>query len=144
MRPRGLCFAINNLRSVIRPRWLVALAIAGALLAVNGSAQSPAERTRIGANYKQANKYSNELLKQFIYSTTIEPRWIGKSDSFWYEYRTAKGKQWYRVNPGLKAKEPLFDRVKLAAGLSEEIRKPLDPLQLPITVGSLSDDGAKL
>jgi dipeptidyl-peptidase-4 len=145
MRPRGHCFAISNLRSVIRPQLFVALAVAGGLLAVNGSAQPPAERTRVaGANYKQANKYSNELLKQFIYSTAIEPRWIGKSDSFWYEYRTAKGKQWYRVNPGLKVKEPLFDRVKLAAGLSEEIRKPLDPLQLPITVGSLSDDGAKL
>jgi dipeptidyl aminopeptidase/acylaminoacyl peptidase len=104
----------------------------------------PAGETRVtAANFKQANKYSNDLLKQFIYSTSVEAHWVGKSESFWYEYRTSKGKQWYRVNPATKIKEPLFDRVKLAAQLSEEIHKPLDSLQLPLNAASLSDDGAK-
>ena len=58
-------------------------------------------------------------------------------------YRTSAGKQWYRVQPRDKTKEPLFDRVKLAALLSEEVRKPLDPLQVPLTRGALSDDGLK-
>src|SRR5262249_2032816 len=68
---------------------------------------------------------------------------VGKTDSFWYEYRTSKGRQWYLVNPAQAKKDPLFDRVKMAAQLSEEVRKPLDPLQLPIIRGSISDDGAK-
>lgn len=95
------------------------------------------------ANYKLANKYSDAFLKSFTYSTSVEPQWIGKSDAFWYEYRTSAGKQWYKVTPSQAKKEPLFDRVKLAAQLSEEVRKPLDPLQLPVTRGSLSEDGAK-
>jgi dipeptidyl-peptidase-4 len=124
-------------------RLVVPLA-AGLLLAVVASAQPPAAPARVtGANFKLANKYSNEFLKQFIYSTTVEPHWIGKTDLFWYEYRTSTGKQWYRVNPGLKTKDPLFDRVKLAGQLSESVRKPLDPLQLPLIGASLSDDGVK-
>src|SRR5262249_36556205 len=126
------------------PGQFVTLVVVAALLAVKGTAETPSKQSpSVGANYKQAHKYSNELLKQFMYSPAVEPHWIGKSDSFWYEYRTSKGKQWYRVNPSLKTKEPLFDRVRLAGGLSEEIHKPLDPLQLPLTSGSLSDDGAK-
>src|SRR5262245_5779897 len=106
--------------------------------------QSPADQRVTGANYRQAYKYSNEFLRQFVYSTTVTPNWIGKTDAFWYEYRTSKGKQWYRVNPSAATKEPLFDRVKLAAQLSEQVKKPLDPLQLPLTRVTLSDDSAKL
>src|SRR5436190_16419263 len=127
---------------IVRPDPLVViLFVVGVLVAAHGSAQSPVKQTpSSGAKYKQASKFSNELLKQFMYSATVEPHWIGESDSFWYEYRTSKGKQWYRVNPSLKTKEPMFDRVRLAASLSEEVHKPLDPLQLPLTAGSLSDD----
>jgi dipeptidyl-peptidase 4 len=107
-------------------------------------AQSPAPVTPVkGANYKQANKFSDAFLRQFTYSTSVEPHWIGKTDAFWYEYRTSQGKQWYKVQPAQAKKEPLFDRVKLAGQLSVEVRKPLDPLQIPLTRGSLSDDGAK-
>ncbi len=107
-------------------------------------AQPPVPMTRVsGANYKQANKYSEAFLKQFTYSTSLEPHWIGKSDSFWYEYRTSQGKQWYKVQPSQTKKEPLFDRATLAGQLSVEVRKPLDPLQLPLVRGSLSEDGAK-
>ncbi len=123
---------------------ILTLVAVGGIVAVTGTAQPPNPPTRItGANFKQANKYSNDFLKQFIYSTTVEPHWIGKTDAFWYEYRTSKGKQWYRVNPRDKVKETLFDRVKLAGQLSEAVRKPLDPLQLPLTAAALSDDGVK-
>ncbi|HYV38124.1 MAG TPA: DPP IV N-terminal domain-containing protein, partial [Gemmataceae bacterium] len=97
-----------------------------------------------GANFKQAFRYSPEFLRQFVYSTSVTPNWIGKSDSFWYQYNTSKGKQWYRVNSQNAVKEPLFDRIKLGALLSQEIRKPLDPNQLPLTAVSLNDDASKL
>jgi dipeptidyl-peptidase-4 len=114
------------------------------LLTVTAAAQPPAETTRLtGANFKQAHKYSNEFLRQFTYSLLVDPHWIGKSDLFWYEYRTHQGKQWYRVNPRAKSKEALFDRAKLAGLLSEQVRKPLDPLQLPLTRASVDDDGVK-
>src|SRR5207247_5065572 len=78
------------------------------------------------------------------YSTAVQPNWIGKSDSFWYQYNTSKGKQWYKVNAREATKEPLFDRVKLGAQLSEAVRKPLDPHQLPLTGMSLNDETGKL
>jgi dipeptidyl aminopeptidase/acylaminoacyl peptidase len=123
---------------------LVLLAAGGMLRAVTEAAPPPVEMTRrTGANYKQARQYSNEFLRQFTYSTTVEPHWIGKTDSFWYEYQTSKGKQWYRVHPRDRSREPLFDRVQVAALLSEQVRKPLDPLQLPLARASLTDDAAK-
>jgi dipeptidyl aminopeptidase/acylaminoacyl peptidase len=97
-----------------------------------------------GANFKQAYKYSNEFLRQFVYSTSVQPNWIGKTDVFWYEYRTSKGKQWYRVDPQAATKTPLFDRVKLGAQLSEQVHKPLEPQQLPLTRVALNDEGTKV
>ena len=114
------------------------------LTALTATAQAPAELTPVmSANFKQAHNYSSTFLRQFVYSTSVEPRWIGKTDGFWYEYRTSKGKQWYRVDPRGATKLPLFDRSRLAASLSEEVRKPLDPLQLPISRATLSEDGVK-
>src|SRR4051812_15123964 len=42
------------------------------------------------ANYKLALKYSSGNLAPMTYSTGVFPGWIGKSDSFWYSYRTSK------------------------------------------------------
>src|SRR5262245_4710739 len=125
---------------------LIALTcLACCMSALTATSQSPADPLRItGANYRQAYKYSNEFLRQFVYSTTVTPNWIGKTDAFWYEYRTSKGKQWYRVNPVSAKKTPLFDRTRLAALLSEQVKKPLDSLQLPLGSVSLSDDAQKL
>lgn len=126
-------------------RWgLLWLLLAASGLFVKAAAAQGEPQRVTGANFKQANKYSSDFLRQFTYSLTVDPNWIGKTDSFWYEYRTSKGKQWYRVNPREAAKEPLFDRAKLSAALSEQVRKPLDPLQLPLTRVTLSDDGGKL
>jgi dipeptidyl aminopeptidase/acylaminoacyl peptidase len=108
--------------------------------------QTPSEPLQAvrGANFKQAYKYSPEFLRQFVYTTSVTPNWIGKTDAFWYQFNTSKGKQWYRVNPAAAAKEPLFDRVKLGAQLSEQVRKPFDPLQLPLTRVAVNDEGTKV
>jgi dipeptidyl aminopeptidase/acylaminoacyl peptidase len=97
-----------------------------------------------GANFKQAQKYSPAYLRQFVYDTSVVPNWIGKTDSFWYSYRTSKGTQYYRVNARSAIKEPLFDRVKLCTLLSEMLHKPLDPTQLPLSRTTINDEGTKL
>ena len=124
---------------------LVALLIVAAWSLPPARSQAPADAQLVkGANWKQGYKYSAEFLRQFVYSTSVTPTWIGKTDSFWYQYNSSKGKQWYRVNPQHALKEPLFDRVKLGAQLSEKIRKPLDPSQLPLTRVSLNDEATKV
>jgi hypothetical protein len=47
---------------------------------------------------KQAYKYSPDFLRQFVYSTSVKPRWIGKTGSFGTSTTPARQK-WYRVNP---------------------------------------------
>ena len=96
------------------------------------------------ANYKQAFHYSPEFLRQFTYSVSVNPNWIGKTDSFWYTYRTSKGTSWWRVDPKQATKLPLFDHVKMAMQLSELVQKPLDAAQLPLTRASMNEEGNKL
>lgn len=117
---------------------IVSLVLLGA-----ASSQAEPERTH-GANYKQAFKYTPEYLRQFVYDTAVNPNWIGKTDTFWYSFRTSAGTNYYRVNPKLASKEPLFDKVKLAGQLSEMLQKPLEPATLPLTRISVNDEGTKL
>src|SRR5262249_33901986 len=89
---------------------LAVVAYTGWLAVGRASSQAPAGTQRVtGANYRQAYRYSTEFLRQFVYSTSVTPNWIGKTDSFWYLYTTSKGKQWYKVNPRDAVKEPLFN-----------------------------------
>jgi dipeptidyl aminopeptidase/acylaminoacyl peptidase len=97
-----------------------------------------------GANYKQALKYSAAYLRQFTYDTSVVPNWIGQTDSFWYQYRTSQGTNYYRVNARLGTKEPLFDHVKLCTLLSEATQKPLDATQLPLARVSINGEGTAL
>jgi dipeptidyl aminopeptidase/acylaminoacyl peptidase len=113
-----------------------------ALLSVSAVAD---DRERVAApNYKAAAKYSNTFLRQFIYDTSVTPNWIGKTDTFWYSFRTSAGTSYYRVDPKSATKEPLFDRVKLGALLSEMLQKPLEPTALPLYQVNVNDEGTKL
>lgn len=85
------------------------------------------------ANWKLASRYTAERLRPFVYSTSLNPGFIGKTDSFWYLWRSADGVSFWRVDPKKKSKAPLFDTAKMAAKLSEELKKPYDNTNLPIT-----------
>ncbi|HYT87410.1 MAG TPA: DPP IV N-terminal domain-containing protein [Gemmataceae bacterium] len=125
-----------------RLRLLLALLTA---LALSTASHLQADQQRVtGANFKQAHKYGPEFLRPFIYSTAVVPNWIGKTDVFWYEYRTSKGRQFYRVNAQQATREPLFNNAKLATLLSEMTRKPLEPALLPLSGVSVGDDGNKM
>ncbi|MCI0464097.1 MAG: DPP IV N-terminal domain-containing protein [Gemmataceae bacterium] len=124
------------------PRRTPFILLALLVLVLSAASRVAADPQRVtGANFKLAETYSPEFLRPFVYSTSVIPNWIGKSDSFWYEYRTSKGRQFYRVDPSRATRTPLFDRGKLATLLSAETRKPLVPELLPLTRVSLSADG---
>ena len=89
-------------------------------------------------------RFSAKHLRPFLYDTSVTPHWIGKTDSFWYAFRNSAGTNYYRVNPKLGSKEPLFDRDKLGTQLSAMLQKPLELSQLPITRLSINDEGTKL
>src|SRR5262249_5630544 len=79
-----------------------------------------------------------------VYDTAVRPVFIGKTDVFWYSYRTSSGTRYWKVNPRQRTKEPLFDQVKLGTQLSEAVQKPLDHNRPPLIRVPLDDEGKKL
>jgi dipeptidyl-peptidase-4 len=118
------------------------LAVASVILPLSIMSAEP-EKVR-QANYPNAFKYSREFVQQFSYDTSVTPNWIGKSDNFWYVYRTSKGTTYWKVFPNNKSRELLFDHAKLAAALSEQSKKPIESHGLSLSRVSLTDDGAKV
>src|SRR3989442_303770 len=96
------------------------------LLFIPALALADNERPTPKANYRLATKFSAANVASRSYSTGLVPNWIGKSDEFWYEYRTSKGATFWRVDAAKKSKKPLFDRERLAEKLAELSRKPVD------------------
>ncbi|MBC7894690.1 MAG: DPP IV N-terminal domain-containing protein [Cytophagaceae bacterium] len=85
------------------------------------------------ANWELADKFNAETMRRVTYSTTVQPRFIGKSDSLWYNWRDRTGSSFILVFPPTRVKQPLFDHVKLAAALTAAHRKPYDGNALPFT-----------
>lgn len=96
------------------------------------------------ANWKLANQFSSSYIRQYVYSTSLSPGFINKTDEFWYSWRDSRGIKFWRVDPAAKKKEPLFDSAKMAAYLSESIKKPYDVTNLPITTISFDEKNSRL
>lgn len=68
------------------------------------SAQAPVRE----ANYQLASRFSPKKLDKLVFSTSVDPHWLKKSNRFWYVYETPAGKNWYIVNPDRAEKRFLF------------------------------------
>src|SRR5579875_1838468 len=84
------------------------------------------------ANYQLAARFSPKKLEKMIFTTSVDPHWLKKSDRFWYMYETTNGKNWYIVDPVKAEKRLLFDNAKLAAQLSTIVKDPMDAQHLNI------------
>ncbi len=98
------------------------------LLAFSSVAQQPSSK----GNYELAARFSPDKLKKMIFSTSVDPHWMKKSDRFWYEYETSQGKRWVLVDPVRRTKSPLFDADKLAAELTKAVKDPFDGQHLKL------------
>ncbi len=124
------------------PRICLALTIFAAVLMCTLLTGQPAGDER--PNYRQAHRYSSDYLNQRIYSTTVEPNWVGETNRFWYSYRTSQGIRYFLVDPDKRTKEPLFDHDRLASLLSVELKKPLDAYNLSLTDAKIDEQSTKL
>jgi dipeptidyl-peptidase 4 len=95
---------------------------------LTASAQEPAAE----ANYQLASRFAPKKLDKMIFSTSVDPHWLKKSDRFWYVYETPNGKNWYIVDPAKGEKKALFDKDKLAAELTKIVKDPMDGQNLKI------------
>jgi dipeptidyl-peptidase 4 len=101
---------------------VVLLVLASPLRAQNVIAPATANQ----GNYKLATKFSSSFLRQFTYDTSVSPKWIGDSETFWYRFRTSQGRRYWLVDPIAKTKVALFDHDHLSALLSELCETPFD------------------
>ena len=93
------------------------------------AAQSDKE---IKANYLLASKFSPTKLDKMVFSTSVDPHWLKRSNRFWYSYQTTEGRNWYIVDPVKPEKKFLFDKDKLAALLTSIIKDPIDGQHLEL------------
>ena len=122
-------------------RSLTSLAAVSLLAGTIGAQSEPPRPNH--ANWKLANQFTSDFLNQYVYSTTVSPSFIAKTDDFWYYWRDRNGGRFWRVDPGRREKKPLFDHVKLAAQLSEIGKKPVEHIRLPFTTVTFDDKGEK-
>jgi dipeptidyl-peptidase 4 len=86
----------------------------------------------VKANYQLASKFSPSKLDKMVFSTSVDPHWLKRSNRFWYSYQTSDGRKWYIVDPLRAEKKPLFDNDKLAALLTGIIKDPIDGQHLQL------------
>jgi dipeptidyl-peptidase 4 len=122
-------------RRIVSP---VGALLALTLMAPTVVAQAPQGTPR--ANWMLAERYSQAGLRTAIYSTSVQPRWLGKSDTMFYNWRDSKGSRFHMVVPATRTKRPLFNHEKLAASLSELHRRPYDAHNLPFTTLNFTKD----
>lgn len=92
------------------------------------------ERTPITkSNYQAAERFTPGKVRQMVYSTSVRPNWLEKSNRFWYTYTTAEGTRWYLVDPDRGSRRPLFDPDRMAAELTRILKDPYDAQHLPIS-----------
>jgi dipeptidyl aminopeptidase/acylaminoacyl peptidase len=117
-------------RTVVRGA--LALAVAASTAHAQTPTQAPPARVN-RANWTLANRFAPQALRPILYSTSVTPHWLGRSDTLWYNWRDRNGSHFYLVVPATATKRALFDRELLAARLAETSRRPVDPNNLPFT-----------
>lgn len=105
----------------------IQLVLIFALISLGASAQNtPVTK----ANYQLAARFSPKKLEKLIFTTSVDPHWLKKSDRFWYMYETTEGKKWYIVDPVKAEKKLLFDNADLAAKITRIVKDPFDAQHL--------------
>ena len=92
------------------------------------------------ANWELADKFSAQNLRSRVYTSAVNPHWLGQSDSLCYDWKDHTGNTFFLVVPTTKTKKPLFDQAKLASQLSELSHHAHDPQNLPFTTLTFSKD----
>ena len=107
------------------------LSLLGVALCATTQAQNPSTATenKPFANYDLVKHFKEFGLggKYSHLSLSIFPKDIEKTDNFWYDWETYKGKEYYLVKPDQRKQEQLFDNDVMAQQLSFITHKAVNP-----------------
>lgn len=96
------------------------------------------------ANWALADRFSIANMRNLAFSSSVAPRWLGETDSMFYNWRDRNGGTFYLVVPQNRVKRPLFDHEKLAQELSRLHKKPYEPAKLPFTSLNFTTDHKRI
>jgi dienelactone hydrolase len=92
-------------------------------------------------DYARAERFLPCNLAKLVYRAEVQPRFIGRSDRFWYRVRAREGIQFVLVDPEANTRQPAFDHVLLAAALSTATGTPIEHTRLPFQEIEVVDGG---
>ncbi len=75
--------------------------------------------------YARAEAVLPQHVDELIFGLSVRPQWIGDGAEFWFERRTADGRDYVLVDPTSGRTRPLFDHDALTAALAAASGKPL-------------------
>ncbi|MFN8581195.1 MAG: hypothetical protein U0163_09500 [Gemmatimonadaceae bacterium] len=103
------------------------------------AAQQP--RTFTAEDYAKAERFLAPNAVPLVSGLAGRPTWIGTTGRFWYRGTTSSGSAFYVVDPVKRTRAPLFDHVRLAAGLASASGvSTITGDRLPFQSFDLSDD----
>jgi dipeptidyl aminopeptidase/acylaminoacyl peptidase len=76
-----------------------------------------------------------------VYNSTEQPRWIDRSNRFWYRKTVKGGHEFVVVDSDAKTKAPAFDHARLAAALATVLNRPIAAVTLPFSVFQFANGG---
>jgi len=86
--------------------------LAAGLFALGAIPAAAQDRPNKG-NWQLAEKFSPTNLRSRVFTNSVNPHWLGQSDSLCYDWKDHNGSTFFLVVPTTKTKKPLFDQVKL-------------------------------
>ena len=126
---------------------LSALVLAAALLTpAPGPATAQEEGTNLvqgpgSANFELAARFAPYKVRDLLHSTRVQPRWVGDTQKFWYQWENSGGTHYYLVDPERGTRTEIFDNDRIAAELTRITRDPWDAQHLPIRAIRFIDEG---
>lgn len=103
------------------------------LSAQNAAPSQPDEGRPNKGNWALANRFNGNTLRSITYTFGVQPRFLGKSDTMFYNWRDRNGNRFmlYVPSPSGGTKRLLFDPAKMAEQLTLLSKKPYDATNLP-------------
>ena len=137
---------IRRPRSVHHVPLALALAAVFALVAPPGAAHAQEEGSVMvrgpgSANFELAARFAPYKVRDLLHSTRVQPRWVGDTQKFWYQWENSGGTHYYLVDPERGTKTEIFDNDRIAAELTRITRDPWDAQHLPIRAIRFIDEG---
>lgn len=135
-----------NSKIVIKMNYksLLLLSVFGVAFCATSQAQTLTSKTddKPFANFELAKQFKEYGLGGDAqrFSLSVIPHFIEKTDNFWYEFETSKGKDLYLVQPANHKQEPLFDKLIMAEQLSLNTHEAIDAYKLNIRPKNVAKD----